>query len=93
MSAHTCESPKLQRSTSSTTIPAFPPQPRACGPYRLDSRGKTLFRGGEPVGLSQYEFEVLHLLVRRPTVVLSKDVLIRAGGTTPRWATTASRSS
>ncbi|MEZ5417440.1 MAG: winged helix-turn-helix domain-containing protein [Vicinamibacterales bacterium] len=51
----------------------------AFGPYRLDSRGRSLFRGTEPVGLSPYEFEVLHLLVRRPNVVLSKDVLIRAG--------------
>ncbi len=54
------------------------------GPYRLDSRGKSLFRGGVPVGLSPYEFEVLHLLVRRPNVVLLKDVLIRAG-----WQDTA----
>ena len=51
----------------------------AFGPYRLDSRGRSLFRGTEPVGLSPYEFGVLHLLVRRPNVVLSKDVLIRAG--------------
>jgi len=39
----------------------------------------SLFRGGEPVGLSPYEFEVLHLMVRRPGVVLSRDLLIRAG--------------
>lgn len=51
----------------------------ALGPYRLNPRGRSLVRGGEPVVLSPYEFEVLHLLVRRPNVVLSKDVLIRAG--------------
>jgi DNA-binding winged helix-turn-helix (wHTH) protein len=27
----------------------------------------------------QYDYEVLHLLVRRPNVTLSKDVLTRAG--------------
>ena len=36
----------------------------AFGPYRLDTRGKSLLRGGEPVALSPYEFEVLHVLVR-----------------------------
>jgi DNA-binding winged helix-turn-helix (wHTH) protein len=51
----------------------------AFGPYLLDSRARSLSRAGEPVGLSQYEYEVLHLLVRRPNVVHSKDVLIRAG--------------
>lgn len=51
----------------------------AFGPYRLDARGRALFRGGEPVGLSPYEYEVLHLLVRRPNQVTSKDALIRAG--------------
>ncbi|MGE0361138.1 MAG: winged helix-turn-helix domain-containing protein [Vicinamibacterales bacterium] len=56
----------------------------AFGPYRLDSRTRSLSRGGEPVGLSPHEFEVLHLLVRRPDVVASKDALIRAG-----WQDTA----
>ena len=56
----------------------------AFGPYLLDSRSRSLTRGGESVGLSQYEYEVLHLLVRRPNMVLSKDVLIRAG-----WQDTA----
>jgi len=51
----------------------------AFGPYRLDSRTRSLSRGGEPVGLSPHEFDVLHLLVRRPNVVVSKDALIRAG--------------
>ena len=36
----------------------------AFGPYRLDLSGRSLFRGGEPVALSPYEYEVLHLLVR-----------------------------
>ncbi len=56
----------------------------AFGPYRLDSRTRSLSRAGEPVGLSPHEFEVLHLLVRRPNVVVSKDALIRAG-----WQDTA----
>ena len=51
----------------------------AFGPYLLDSRSRSLSRGGEPVGLSPHEFEVLHLLVRRSNVVVSKDALIRAG--------------
>ena len=51
----------------------------AFGPYVLDLRRPSLTRGSEPVGLSQCEYDVLHLLVRRPNVVLSKDALIRAG--------------
>lgn len=49
------------------------------GPYRLDPRGRSLIRGGEPVALSPYEYEVLHLLVRRPIQITSNHALIRAG--------------
>lgn len=52
------------------------------GPYLLDSRRKPIARGREPVGLSPWEYEVLHLLVRRPDVVLPKDALILPGGRT-----------
>ncbi|MCC7180852.1 MAG: winged helix-turn-helix transcriptional regulator [Acidobacteria bacterium] len=45
----------------------------------FSARGKSLLRAEDPVGLSPYEFEVLHLLVRRPNIRLSRDVLIRAG--------------
>lgn len=50
----------------------LPAAEMAFGPYLLDSRGRSLTCGGEPVGLSRYAFEVLHLLVRRPNVVVSK---------------------
>ena len=56
----------------------------AFGPWILDSRTRSLTRGSERVGLSPSEYEVLHLLVRRANVVLSKDDLIRAG-----WRDTA----
>lgn len=66
--------------TASIGIPRRPSTAKAAfGRYRLDPRGKSLFRGGELVGLSPYEFEVLHLLVLRLNVVLSKDVLIGGG--------------
>lgn len=51
----------------------------AFGPYVLHLHSRSLTCGSEPVGLSPCEYEVLHLLVRRPNVVLSKDTLIRAG--------------
>jgi DNA-binding winged helix-turn-helix (wHTH) protein len=60
------------------------PAGAAFGPYALDPRLRLLTRGNESVGLSACEFEVLHVFVRRPNVVLSKDVLIRAG-----WQDTA----
>ncbi len=46
------------------------------GPYRLDPRGRSLFRGEEAVSFSPYGFEALHLLLRRPNQVTSKDALI-----------------
>lgn len=49
------------------------------GPYLLDSRAKSLARGRESVGSSPSEYEVPHLLVRRPNVDLSKEALIQAG--------------
>ena len=51
----------------------------AFGPYVLHPHSRSLTRGSAPVGLSQCEYDVLHVLVRRPNVVLSKDTLIRAG--------------
>lgn len=51
----------------------------AFGPYVLHLHSRSLTRGSEPVDLSPIEYDVLHVLVRRPNVVLSKDALIRAG--------------
>lgn len=68
------------------------PPGMAFGPYLLDSRRRSLTRGGESVGLSQCEYQVLHLLVLRANAVLSKDVLIRAGWQDTGWPTTRLRS-
>ena len=51
----------------------------AFGPYLLDSRTRSLACDGRHVGLSKYEYQVLHVLVQRPHVVHSKDALLRAG--------------
>ena len=51
----------------------------AFGPCLLDSRTRSLVRGSERGRWSRSEYEVLHLLARRPQVTLSKDVVIRAG--------------
>lgn len=51
----------------------------AFDPYRLDPRGRFIFRSGAPVALSPHEYEVLRLLVRRPNQVTSKGAIIRAG--------------
>lgn len=51
----------------------------AFGPWLLDTRGRSLARDGARVDVSPYQYEVLHLLVRRAGEVLSKDALIHAG--------------
>jgi DNA-binding winged helix-turn-helix (wHTH) protein len=56
----------------------------AFGPCRLDPGARQLTRGRERVDLSPSQCDVLHLLVRHPDVVLSKDALISAG-----WRDTA----
>jgi DNA-binding response OmpR family regulator len=61
----------------------LPAEQLVFGPYLLDFKSRSLVRSGEPVGLSAYEFQVLHLLVRRPNVVHSKDALIRAASAPP----------
>lgn len=65
---------RVLRSAACWRLPAWPTAPTS-----LDSRVRSLTRGGERVGLSPCEYEVLHLLVYRANVVLSKDVPIRAG--------------
>jgi len=48
------------------------------GPFRLDASVGILFRGSEPVPLGRRAVALLHVLVVRQGVPLSKDVLIEA---------------
>jgi hypothetical protein len=51
---------------------------RTFGPFRLDASARILFRGSEPVPLGRRAVALLHALVVRQGVPLSKDVLIEA---------------
>jgi len=46
------------------------------GPYRLDTKAETLFRGVEPIALGQRAVALLRALVERPGALVSKDALI-----------------
>src|SRR5262249_40060494 len=48
------------------------------GPFRLDVQGETLFRGTEPVALSQRALALLRLLIDRAGAPVSKDALMEA---------------
>ncbi len=50
----------------------------ALGPFRLDTLGGVLLRGGEPVALGQRAVALLRALVGRPGALVSKDALIEA---------------
>jgi len=50
----------------------------AFGPFRLDVQGETLFRGTEPVALSQRAVALLRLLIDRAGAPVSKDALMEA---------------
>ena len=50
----------------------------AFGPFRLDAQGATLFRGTEPVALSQRAVALLRMLVGRAGAPLTKDALMQA---------------
>ena len=50
----------------------------AFGPFRLDVDGETLFRGTEPVALSQRAVALLHILIDRAGAPVSKDALMEA---------------
>ena len=50
----------------------------ALGPFRLDTLGGVLLRGGEPVALGQRAVALLRALVERPGALVSKDALIEA---------------
>jgi TolB-like protein len=50
----------------------------AFGPFRLDVKGETLFRGTEPVALSKRAVALLRILVERAGALVSKDALIEA---------------
>ncbi|MEO8483792.1 MAG: winged helix-turn-helix domain-containing protein, partial [Acidobacteriota bacterium] len=51
----------------------------AFGACQLDTRSKQLVRQGEPVELSDRQFNILLLLISRAGDVVSKDLLIKAG--------------
>jgi adenylate cyclase len=48
------------------------------GPFRLDEQGDALFRGAEPVALSQRAVALLRMLVERAGAPVSKEALIEA---------------
>ncbi len=54
------------------------PASYAFGPFRLDVQGETLFRGTEPVALSQRAVALLHILIDRAGAPVSKDALMEA---------------
>src|SRR5262245_26478668 len=47
------------------------------GPFRLDVDARMLFRGVEPVALGHRAISVLHILVQRPGIPVSKDALMQ----------------
>jgi DNA-binding winged helix-turn-helix (wHTH) protein len=47
------------------------------GPYRLDLRGRSLFRDGIPIPIRARQFDVLHVLVRNAGELVTKDDLVR----------------
>jgi TolB-like protein len=48
------------------------------GPFRLDTDAQMIYRGAEPVGLGRRAVAVLHTLIERPGIPVSKGVLIGA---------------
>ncbi len=50
----------------------------ALGPFRLDTQNELLYRGSEPVPLGRRAVALLRVLLERPGVLVSKDVLIEA---------------
>src|SRR5215468_7158103 len=48
------------------------------GPFRLDAKAETLFRGSEPVALGRRAVTLLRVLVERAGTVVAKSVLIEA---------------
>jgi DNA-binding winged helix-turn-helix (wHTH) protein len=50
----------------------------AFGEFELDTQGRRLLRGEEPVALADRHFEVLHQLVAQAGTIVSKDALVAA---------------
>lgn len=58
------------------------PQMLAAGGLRMDLRSRTVECGGQPVELTYKEFELLHLLMRQPGAVCTRqDILRQVWGT------------
>jgi DNA-binding winged helix-turn-helix (wHTH) protein len=57
------------------------------GPFRLDPDSEILFRGEEPIPLGRRAVSLLRVLVERPGVPISKDLLIEAA-----WSSLGSNS-
>ena len=56
---------------------ASPTQVFQFGDLRLDTKEAMLWRSGDPVALSQKEYDLLHYLVTRPGQTLSRDELLK----------------
>lgn len=63
------------RRRADAPAPAEPAPVYAFGPFRLDAATHALTRDGAPVALTTAEFTLLHLFVRHPRRVLTRDQL------------------
>jgi DNA-binding response OmpR family regulator len=54
------------------------PPPLDVGPLRIDAGAREVWLDGEPVALTRIEFDVLHTLASRPSLVLSRRAIIDA---------------
>src|SRR5262245_27348608 len=48
------------------------------GPFQLDSIRRRVFRGDQPVSMSDRHVQILHLLVSNPGQILTRDLLIQS---------------
>jgi DNA-binding response OmpR family regulator len=50
------------------------------GPYRFDSRQRSLYRQDQEIDISRAEYELLYVFVRHPNRVLSRDFIMQSLG-------------
>jgi len=66
----------LRRSAPSATSEPERETTLKFGEFRLDDRGRILYRGADEVDLSRSEFDLLQVFVHRPNRILSRDLIM-----------------
>ena len=67
---------RIKRGTAAAAKPAEEPEQLVSGPFVLDEKSRMLYKSGEPIDLTQVEFQIMELFFRNPGTALVREKIL-----------------